>query len=165
MSGRVSIKGQGAEIFFGEAAPERGNDLEPAIETSEDLDASLHDAPMPSSESKPAGQQVSQPASLPASKQDSRQAPSGRTGEAPLNVSTKRRLRELLEREHRTHNTYRYHEEELGAVRDIVYELEVRWRRRVTKNDVMRAAVLWAIEDYNERGERSLLVQLLREED
>ena len=82
-----------------------------------------------------------------------------------LSASTKRRLRDLLEREHRTHNTYRYHSDELAAVRDIVYELEVRCGAKVTKNDVMRAAVLWAIEDCNERGERSLLVQLLGEGD
>ena len=161
MSGRVSIKGQGAEIFFGEAAKH--------LETSEDENADHQDAPIPPPESKPASKTTDQPASqqtsLPASKQDSKQAPSSRTGEAPLSVSTRRRLRELLEREHRTHNTYRYHEEELAAVRDIVYELEVRWGRKVTRNDVMRAAVLWAIEDYNEHGEHGLLVQLLRGRD
>jgi len=93
------------------------------------------------------------------------QAPLVPNDVALLSASTKRRLRDLLEREHRTHNTYRYHSDELAAVRDIVYELEVRCGAKVTKNDVMRAAVLWAIEDCNERGERSLLVQLLGEGD
>src|SRR3970282_794883 len=90
------------------------------------------------------GKQASQQTSLPASKQAAITQESVRT----LSPSTRRKLRDLLEREHRTHNTYRYHDDELAAVRDIVYELEVRWARKVTRNDVMRSAVLSAIEDH-----------------
>jgi len=158
VSGRVSIKGQGAEIFFGEAAKHR--------ETSEDENADHQDAPIPPPESKPASKTTDQPASqqtsLPASKQDSKQATIPVEAVGALSPSTKRKLRDLLEREHRTHNTYRYHDDELAAVRDIVYELEVRRGVKVSRNDVMRAALLWAIDDYNTRGEESYLLQLLR---
>lgn len=50
-------------------------------------------------------------------------------------------------------------------MRDIVYELEVRWGRKVTRNDVMRAALNWIIEDFREKQEESLLAQLLEEEE
>ena len=162
MSGRVSIKGQGADIFFGENAAKHLGDPE-----SEDAD--LQDTPLPSLESKPASkttdQSASQQTSLPASQQDSNQATAPQEGVRTLNPSTRRKLRDLLEREHRTHNTYRYHDDELAAVRDIVYELEVRRGVKVSRNDVMRAALLWAIEDYKERGEDSCLMQLLKEGD
>jgi hypothetical protein len=84
---------------------------------------------------------------------------------AETDSSKIRRLRDLLDREHRTHNSYRYHDEELESVRDIVYALEVRWSRKVNRNDVMRAALLWAIDDYETRGEESILVRLLKEAD
>ncbi len=168
MSGRASIKGQGAEIFFGEAA-EHPKGPDRAIEAPEDGDADRKSAPSPSPESKPASKTTDQPAgqqtSLPASKHDSKQAIIPQETARTLSASTRHKLRDLLEREHRTHNTYRYHDEELAAVRDIVYELEVRRRLKVTRNDVMRAALLWAIEDYKDRGEDSYLMQLLREGD
>ena len=50
-------------------------------------------------------------------------------------------------------------------MRDIVYELEVQRGLKVSRNDVMRATLLWAIEDYNTRGEESCLLQLLKEGD
>jgi hypothetical protein len=80
-----------------------------------------------------------------------------------LSASTKRRLRSLLDREHLAHNSYRYNEEELAAVRDIIYELEVRWGAKVTRNEVMRASLIWVIEDFKERRQDSFLAQLFRE--
>ena len=157
MSGRVSIKGQGAEIFFGEAAKH--------LETSEDENADHQDAPIPPPESKPASKTTDQPASQQTSLPASKQAALPREAVPTLSPSTRRKLRDLLEREHRTHNTYRYHDDELAAVRDIVYELEVRWGAKTTRNDVMRAAILWAIEDYNTRSQESCLLQLLKEGD
>jgi hypothetical protein len=168
MSGRASVKGQGADIFFGEAAKHL-EDPDRVFEAPEDEHADLKSAPLPSPESKPASKTTdqlgSQQTSLPASKQDSKQAIIPQEVVRPLSASTRHKLRALLEREHRTHNTYRYHDDELAAVRDIVYELEVRRDVKITRNDVMRAALLWAIEDYKERGEDSYLMQLLREGD
>ena len=168
MSGRVSIKGQGADIFFGAGSPESSKHPDHAAEPSDVENMSLRDAAASSAESKPAsetaGQSDSKQDSLPASKHASTQVPEPGSL-VRLDRSAKRRLRELLEREHRTHNTYRYHDEELAAVRDIVYELEVRRGVKVSRNDVMRAALLWAIEDYTTRGEESYLLQLLKEGD
>jgi hypothetical protein len=173
MSGRVSIKGQGADIFFGEAGGEGADNSRKDMMPVPDQDRDPEHVLSPPQESKPAskaaGQVASQQDSLPASKQDSQQdsqqARPAQEGAGRLSASTRRKLRDLLEREHRTHNTYRYHDDELAAVRDIVYELEVRRGMKVTRNDVMRAALLWTIEDYNNRGEDSCLMQLLREGD
>lgn len=163
MTKRVSIKGQGAEIFFDEPPP-----TESRPETSSsDGKETVSDRPSSSPESKPArktsGKQASKQDSLQASQQASASQP--KTVLASLDGTARRRLLDLIEREHRTHNTYRYHADELATVRDIVYELEVRWGAKVTRNDIMRAAIIWAIEDYKEGGEESFLVQLFREGD
>jgi hypothetical protein len=168
MSGRVSIKGHGADIFFGDA-PDKRVDMQ-ALETA-GAEAPLVSSRRSKSASKTAGQPESQLQSQPASQLESQPARQLASMPAPpiqevvgsLGSSTKRRLRELLEREHRTHNTHRYHQDELDAVRDIVYELDVQYGAKVSRNDVVRAALLWAIEDYRERGEHSLLVELFKE--
>lgn len=79
--------------------------------------------------------------------------------------ATLRELRSLLRHEHRVHNTFRYTEEELEAVSDIVYEMEVRWGKKLTRNDVMRAALDLIIEDFRARQQDSFLARLLGEED
>lgn len=183
MSRRISIRGQGAGIFFGEERTPPKDELEPA-EGQAEADRSAPRRPHVTARSKPASmlasQQAGQPtdksASQPESKQAGRSAgqqasqPAGqaaRTRGEPvpgLDAGTGRRLLELLRREHRIHNTYRFHPDELAALRDIVYQLEVRWGARATRNDVVRAAVIWMVEDFNQRGEESLLVRLLREE-
>ena len=43
--------------------------------------------------------------------------------------------------------------------------MEVRWGRKVTRNDVMRAALNWIIEDFKERQQESFLAQLSEEEE
>ncbi len=166
MSGRVSIKGQGADIFFGQEPAEPREPERPA-ETPEDAGADVASLSLPEGKpaSKTSGQTSSQHDGQQASQQARLQASAAPELAGSLSASTKHRLRDLLEREHRTHNTYRYHDDELAAVRDIVYELEVRRGLKVTRNDVMRAALLWTIEDYTTRGEESYLLQLLKEGD
>ncbi|MDI6858830.1 MAG: hypothetical protein QME71_11020 [Dehalococcoidia bacterium] len=82
-----------------------------------------------------------------------------------LDEAALRELRSLLKREHRIHNTFRYSQEELEAVRDIVYEMEVRWGKKLTRNDVMRAALDLIIEDFRARQQESFLARLFEEED
>lgn len=167
MSKRISIKGQGADLFF-EGSAERPEGPPSDVE-----------APPPPT--PPAGLPDSKTARQTASKtarqlarQTARQQDRKTAGKTPppaqalidgLNEETKHRLRSLLKREHRTHNTFRYNPQELAAVRDIVYELETRWGSKVTRNDVMRAALNWVIEDYRERQQDSFLARLFEEED
>lgn len=58
-------------------------------------------------------------------------------------------------------NTFRYSLEELDFVRDIVYEAEVKHQIKLDKNDVVRIALEWLMNDYQEKGEASLLVSIL----
>ena len=166
MTKRVSIKGQGAEIFFDEPHPTESQPETP----SSDGKKTVSDRPLPSPESKPARKTVGEHASQPTSRQDSlpasKQTSTSQTKTVVANLDATARLRllDLIGREHRTHNTYRYHTDELATVRDIVYELEVRWGAKVTRNDIMRAAIIWATEDYKEQGNESFLVRLFRKE-
>lgn len=167
MSRRVSIKGQGTDIFF-EGLPE----------AREKAPSAAHE---PSSPAPPEGlsdRKTARQTAGKAAREEERQtaSPEDKTTDVRgrsltqelagrLSGETRRRLRSLLRREHRVHNTFRYTGEELAAVRDIVYEMEVRWGRKVTRNDVMRAALNWIIEDYKERKEDNFLAQLFEEED
>lgn len=49
-------------------------------------------------------------------------------------------------------------------MRDIVYELEVKRGVKTTRNDVMRLALAWIIDDYRVYRADSLLVAVLKEE-
>lgn len=77
---------------------------------------------------------------------------------------TVRQLRDALREEHPVHNTFRYSRRDLDRLRDIVYELEVKRRLKTSRNDVMRLALVWIIDDYRERGPDSLLVAALRDD-
>ncbi len=171
MSRRFSIRGQGADIFFGDQ-PQALSSQAPAPKSGSDI------GPQPASRQEQPSGQVSEREQevFPDSKtarqtailEDKQQAsfPAGAQGwSTSLDQTALRELRSLLKREHRIHNTFRYSQEELEAVRDIVYEMEVRWRRKLTRNDVMRAALDLIIEDFKARQQDSFLARLLGEED
>ena len=171
MSRRFSIRGQGADIFFGDQPQTpSGEATGPKSE--------FHVEPRPDSPQEQPSEQVSereqgvfpdsktarQTAVFPDKKQAS--FPARVPGwSVSLDSTALRELRSLLKREHRIHNTFRYSQEELEAVRDIVYEMEVRWGRKLTRNDVMRAALDLIIEDFRARQQDSFLARLLGEED
>jgi hypothetical protein len=76
----------------------------------------------------------------------------------------RRRLRDLVFRDHPKHGGYRFAQDELDALRDIEYELEVQRGIRATKNDIVRLSINHLIDDYRQRGDDSLLVEVLKEE-
>jgi hypothetical protein len=76
----------------------------------------------------------------------------------------RRRLRDLVFRDHPKHVGYRFVQDEIDALRDIEYELEVRRAIKVTKNDIVRLSLNYLIEDYRHRGDDSLLVEIFKEE-
>jgi len=167
MSRRVSIKGQGTDIFF-EGLPEAPGKTPSAAHEpwSPTPPAGLPDSKTArQTAGKTARQEEGQTASPQDMKTDVKRRSLTQELAGTVSGETKRRLRSLLRLEHRVHNTFRYTPEELAAVRDIVYEMEVRWGRKVTRNDVMRAALNWIIEDFNERQEESFLAQLSEEEE
>lgn len=158
MTKRVSISGQGADIFFGEAGSATDAQKPSAQETRRET---TRTSPSISHESKT----DSKPARQMASQSDSKTARQLSILRDPLDEATKRQLLDLLAREHRTHNTFRYGQEELDAVRDIVYEMEVRRGVKISRNDVMRLALNYLIEDYRAQGDDSIIVRLFRKGD
>lgn len=156
MSERFSIKGKGAELFFG--AGER-RELEPQPESESPDLAATQTASQPAS--LPAAQPPGQQATLPPSAQDTMSAP---TPPAGIEASIRDRLRQQLEQDHPLHLSYRFAREEIDALRDIVYELEVKRDLRITRNDIIRVGLNWVIDDYRAHGKDSLLMLVLREE-
>jgi len=164
MTRRISIKGQGADIFFGE-------DGEPRQE------------PAPANQ-KARGESDDVPTSVRLDvdtppRQDVETSPGtpARTSEGPdvhehrffgglvLPGGVKRKLRAVLRDERRIHTTVRFSPEEMAALRDVVYELEARRGIKVTRNEVMRIALHFFLEDYEIRKKESLLLQVLKEEE
>lgn len=156
MSERFSIKGKGAELFFGD---EERHEPEPRPESEAPDVTAIHAAPDPASPT--ATQPPSEQATLTPSAQDTKDA-GARPSE--LDASTRHRLRELLAQEHPLHYSYRFTREEIDALRDVVYELEAKRGLPVTRNDIVRLGLNWLIDDYRARGKDSLLMQVLKEE-
>jgi hypothetical protein len=156
MSERFSIKGKGAELFFGDNEP---REPKPRLEPEAPEVPAIQPAPEPASPL--ATQPPSQQATMPPSAQDTRDAVSQRTD---ADAFLRHRLRELLAQDHPFHYSYRFTREEIDALRDIVYELEVKRGMRLTRNDVVRLGLNWVIDDYRARGKESLLMQVMKEE-
>ena len=156
MSERFSIKGKGAELFFGDE-----EQREPQVSPNPELPevTATHAAAGPAS--PPAARPPGQQATLPPSAQDTMDAVSRPDG---IDASTRHRLRELLAQDHPLHYSYRFTRDEIDALRDIVYELEAKRGLRITRNDVVRLGLNWAIDDYRARGKDSLLMQVMKEE-
>jgi hypothetical protein len=57
-------------------------------------------------------------------------------------------------------SSFRYTEAELTALTDVLYEVGKQYGARVTKQDVARLALNAVLEDYYQRGSRSLLAHL-----
>lgn len=161
---RASIKGLGDDIFFGateEMAP-AATDQDPAVQvpTSARPVASVS----PSPDAPPSGRPdsgMSGHRDVPTSVSEVDQF------FAPLEIppSLRRRLRALLRDEHRIHTTVRFSPEEMAALRDLVYQLEAKMGIKITRNEVMRIALHFFLEDYELRKKESLLLQVLEEID
>jgi len=75
----------------------------------------------------------------------------------------KRQLRAVLRDERRIHTTVRFSPDEMSALRDLVYQLEAKMGIKITRNEVMRVALHFFLEDYELRKKESLLLQVLEE--
>ncbi|MBF6599633.1 MAG: hypothetical protein IVW36_03880 [Dehalococcoidia bacterium] len=148
MSSRISIKGKGAELFFG------GAEVLESPSSRDETSARKTDSVL-------AGKTDSKKASMPESKtaRHTEVAP----GE-PRSSAVLRTLREALLEEHPVNNSFRYSQESLDAVRDIAYELEVMRNLKTSRNDIMRLGLAWIIDDYRAKGADSVLVAVLKEE-
>lgn len=57
-------------------------------------------------------------------------------------------------------SSFRYTDEELSALADVVYEISKHQKARLTKQDVARLGLNIVLDDYRRRGASSLLGQL-----
>jgi hypothetical protein len=81
----------------------------------------------------------------------------------PLDM--RKRLRAVLREERRIHTTVRFSPDEMAALRDLVYQMEAKMGIKITRNEVMRIALHFFLEDYERRKKESLLLQVLEEID
>src|SRR3989304_8389663 len=65
--------------------------------------------------------------------------------------SIEERLLASLQNPNLKANTFRYTQEELDFIRDIVYEAETKHRVKLDKNDIARLGLGWLMEDWKER--------------
>jgi len=173
VSQRISISGKGKELFFG--ADDQRTQVNPessgpnvaatghAVE-EEPRRSGIPAEPANSPPQAPARQPASEQASSPSSQRARSQPQEPRQSPAAGFDGQRRRLRELVFREHPKHGGYRFAQDELDALRDIEYELEVRRGIKVTKNDIVRLSLNHLIEDYRQRPDDSLLVEVFKEE-
>jgi len=152
---RVSIKGRGADIFFG--------DYTPPQQPPPPVEEPVAEAEPPPAPDQAIEEHPSQDEGMLAGRQESRQARK-QASPAPEPVSVSPLASEVLsliwesisERATIT-NAFRYTDQELSWLTDALYEINKRHKVRLTKQDIARLglnAVLW---DYRVRGDDSLL--------
>lgn len=171
MGNRISLKGRGADIFFGvppdkpaadntSPLPARGEESSPAWLEPPKLTPATPEGQEGRADPEDREQarfEAPKEAPLQARKLTSKQVPAGKPTERTLED----RLAAVFSSEGLKANTFRYTQEELDAIRDIVYHLETVYRKKIDKNDVVRLALNWLIYDFDEHEEESLLVRIL----
>jgi len=182
---RVSMRGRGADIFFGDydapSAPPLSAD-DPALGPPAAIDTPLpvpvspvagsdegHQTATPPDEvpTDQASEQATEQASRRLSKQASNKAskadaPAASPAGAALDPDVLGFLWENLVEQATLANTFRYTEQELDWLADALYAITKRHRAKLTKQDIARLglnAVLW---DYRVRGDASLLGEFVR---
>jgi hypothetical protein len=189
MAKRVSLKGKGADIFFGDYTPaspgadpaaesvvpaadrpaERpagsSNPL-PALDPSL-LSSSQDNTPSPTpagdrqasvQESKRARKQVSGPGARRGAAAPVRPADEGGVVRTPGEVTAD--VWESLETPATITNSFRYTDEELTALTDVLYQIGKQQGAKLSKQDVARLGLNVILDDYRRRGSASLLGQL-----
>jgi hypothetical protein len=88
-------------------------------------------------------------------------ARTGASTDARKNAGLVDRLyRRLDNRQHLASSTFRFQSEELGELERVFVELNALRPRKSSKNDLVRLAVNWLLEDYKQNGEHSMLAQV-----
>ena len=165
MSGRATVKGKGAEIFFGEE-PIAGEsttheDTESTTAPAEALTRAHPDAETP--RRRDVGTPSSEPAQASARPRGSDEAREF-FERLTLPAALRRRLLAAFREEHRFHTTIRLSRDDMAALRDLCYELDARMGIAVTGTmlAVWRSVFCWRTMPYEKE---SLLLQILGEEE
>ena len=161
MPKRVSLKGKGADIFFG--------DFTPTSPESPAADSAASPTPT-------AGQVAAEPATAPTPVASSERSVRPRThartqttssdsdadSSARVRLAMKEALHRKLQLKQRLASyTFRFRPEELDQLEQILAGLERGNGQKPSKNDVIRLALLWLLADYEEHRDASILAQVL----
>lgn len=181
MAKRVSIKGRGADLFFGDYTPpnretppsglsenKTANEIVPTVASSPSAkknalkpDSKIARMPERSFDRLPErqkeGREVSKNARPPEYQKERPVSPDvdDVTSEALDAIWSD--LKELAT----VKNSFRYSEQEITALTDVVYALFRQYRVRVSKQDLARLGLNFVLWDFECRGEKSLLVQFV----
>jgi len=176
MPKRVSVKGKGADLFFGDydslgaaaesAAPMSANGLraesplEPSPAAAEsappELTAEVAKTPEKPSRARSVSQHASATASSVASQRDNELA----SMLASVEVETIEAIRKVVKTLGRDVSFVRLTPEEKAEVSDIVYTYK-RQGQKTTENQINRIAINYLLHDYHEHGEQSVLARVL----
>lgn len=158
---RVSIKGRGSDLFFGDGAAaltapntSQSESIASSGDQSTQAQASLQT-------SSPSSKQANNIASKQASHQARRSTPSPVHG-ASSSLAADASLASILEGmsgRAAIANTFRFTEEELARLEDVIYALTKSQRSKFSRQDVIRLGLNLALWDYEARGDASLLAQ------
>ena len=176
MPKRVSVKGKGADLFFGdydpvgsavqptELVPANGQSPEqlPDAPPTPTAPASVApvdpvtETPTKGSRAKSASPRASRPASAPADEHASELA----SMLASVESETIEAIRKVVKTQGREVSFIRLTPEEKAQVSDIVYTYK-RQGQKTTENQINRIAINYLLHDYHEHGEQSVLARVL----
>lgn len=114
---------------------------------------------IPSISAKPQKERIltSKQQSLQASNVVSKEAIKQESAKPSLEAS----IKAVLQPQNLNPNTFRWTQDDLDNIRDIVYELETKYGKKIDKNDVVRIALNWLVYDFKESKQQSLLVRIV----
>lgn len=118
------------------------------------LDQKLYQTPKEAPEQ--ASIEVHKPASKQVSKQEHKQVSKQGSGD-----SVETLFRKMQNNRYLTANTFRFRPEELEELNKLFDKLDKSHPKKVTKNDLMRVALNWLLEDYKNNEGESLLAKIL----
>jgi hypothetical protein len=156
MAKRVSLKGKGADIFFGDYTPAAAATHSPAPTEQAGVTAP---PPPPQPSPKPSSRSQRQ------GNASTRARVHARTdADISARVRTAMRadlLKKLQQKQRLASYTFRFRPEELDRLDQVVAGLEPGNGQRPSKNDLVRLGLLWLLADYEENGDASVLAQVL----
>jgi hypothetical protein len=151
-----------SSAFFKQPEPTAGSELSIASPARNEQVPQVPTAAK-DEEKAPAGQKdnASSRERMLTNKQENEQERKQGSLQARVEETIEDRILAALVAAHIKPNIFRYSVQELDFIRDVVYEAEVKYQTRLDKNDVVRIALEWLMNDYQEKVEGSLLARLL----
>src|SRR4051812_42535560 len=174
MPKRVSLKGKGADLFFGDYPADTAAEVMPAaapLDSASDETTPAQDFPSPAlsaPEPEPAAEPVPPPARREVSRRSNR--PSNNVARKPGNeragvlasvdAATVETIRQVIKAPGREVSYLRLTPEEKADLADIVYTYK-RQGQKTSETEINRIALNYLLLDYREHGQQSVLARVL----